>query len=165
MMFLKVVVVVDENHQVKDLDALLDALEEKVSVPHDLVTLKGMVADSLAHTSPWENIHDKLIIDATTPMQNDPIGPVVKVPVGNSRNCFCYGWCSASKDAEAFYDGNNHRSAGRAGSGGEYGGRKRTVGESSETAYLGDHRFYLETGGFQGFEMAIHHRYRCGLTG
>ncbi len=84
MMFLKVVVVVDENHQVKDLDALLDALEEKVSVPHDLVTLKGMVADSLAHTSPWENIHDKLIIDATTAMQNDPIGPVVKEHVGDS---------------------------------------------------------------------------------
>ena len=84
MMFLKVVVVVDENHQVKDLDALLDALEDKVSVPHDLVTLKGMVADSLAHTSPWENIHDKLIIDATTAMQNDPIGPVVKEPVGDS---------------------------------------------------------------------------------
>ena len=84
MMFLKVVIVVDENHPVKDLDALLDALEDKVSVPHDLVTLKGMVADSLAHTSPWENIHDKLIIDATTAMQNDPIGPVVKEPVGDS---------------------------------------------------------------------------------
>ncbi len=84
MMFLKVVIVVDENHQVKDLDALLDALEDKVSVHHDLVTLKGMVADSLAHTSPWENIHDKLIIDATTVMQNDPIGPVVKEPVGDS---------------------------------------------------------------------------------
>lgn len=84
MMFLKVVIVVDEDHQVKDLDALLDALEDKVSVPHDMVTLKGMVADSLAHTSPWENIHDKLIIDATTAMQNDPIGPVVKETVGDS---------------------------------------------------------------------------------
>jgi len=73
MMFLKVVVVVDEDHAVKDLDALLDALESGVSVPDDLVTLRGMVADSLAHTSPWENIHDKLIIDATTPVDGDPV--------------------------------------------------------------------------------------------
>ena len=83
MMFLKVVVVVDEGHAVKDLDSLLDALESRVSIPDDLVTLKGMVADSLAHTSPWENIHDKLIIDATTPVEGDPIensdlGPVSK---------------------------------------------------------------------------------------
>ncbi len=74
MMFLKVVVVVDEDHRVKDLDALLDVLESKVSIPEDLVILRGMVADSLAHTSPWENIHDKLIIDATTPAEGDPIG-------------------------------------------------------------------------------------------
>ena len=76
MMFLKVVVVVDESHDVKDLDALLDALERKVSIPKDLIILEGMVADSLAHTSPWENIHDKLIIDATTPADGDPIGLV-----------------------------------------------------------------------------------------
>ena len=76
MMFLKVVVVVDESHEVKDLDALLDALERKVSIPKDLIILEGMVADSLAHTSPWENIHDKLIIDATTPADGDPIGLV-----------------------------------------------------------------------------------------
>jgi len=73
MMFLKVVVVVDEEHPVKDLESLLDALEEKVSIPDDLVVLSGMVADSLAHTSPWENIHDKLLIDATTPADGDPI--------------------------------------------------------------------------------------------
>ena len=73
MMFLKVVVVVDEQHSVKDLEALLDAIEKKVSIPRDLVVLEGMVADSLAHTSPWENIHDKLIIDATTPAEGDPI--------------------------------------------------------------------------------------------
>ncbi|MAK32400.1 MAG: menaquinone biosynthesis decarboxylase [Acidiferrobacter sp.] len=74
MMFLKVVVVVDEDHPVKDLDALLEALEEKVNIPEDLVILRGMVADSLAHTSPWENIHDKLIIDATDELEGDPIG-------------------------------------------------------------------------------------------
>ena len=73
MMFLKVVVVVDEGHPVKDLESLLDALEDKVSIPEDLVVLRGMVADSLAHTSPWENIHDKLLIDATTPAEGDPI--------------------------------------------------------------------------------------------
>ncbi|MFL2974929.1 MAG: UbiD family decarboxylase [Candidatus Thalassarchaeaceae archaeon] len=84
MMFLKVVVVVDEDHIVKNLDSLLDALEMKVSIPDDLVTLKGMVADSLAHTSPWENIHDKLIIDATSPVDGDPIEPVEMPPVSNS---------------------------------------------------------------------------------
>jgi 3-polyprenyl-4-hydroxybenzoate decarboxylase len=84
MMFLKVVVVVDENHTVKDLDSLLDALESRVSIPDDLVTLKGMVADSLAHTSPWENIHDKLIIDATTPVEGDPIENTDLGPVSNS---------------------------------------------------------------------------------
>ena len=73
MMFLKVIIVVDEDHQVKDLEKLLDALHNKVNIPDDLVKLEGMVADSLAHTSPWENIHDKLIIDATTPSEGDPI--------------------------------------------------------------------------------------------
>ena len=84
MMFLKVVVVVDEDHVVKDLDSLLDALEMKVSIPGDLVTLEGMVADSLAPTSPWENIHDKLIIDATSPADGDPIEHVESPPVSNS---------------------------------------------------------------------------------
>jgi 4-hydroxy-3-polyprenylbenzoate decarboxylase len=84
MMFLKVVVVVDKDHAVKDLDSLLDALESRVSIPDDLVTLKGMVADTLAHTSPWENIHDKLIIDATTPVEGDPIESVDLGSVSNS---------------------------------------------------------------------------------
>ena len=84
MMFLKVVVVVDKDHSVKNLESLLDALETKVSIPDDLVTLKGMVADSLAHTSPWENIHDKLIIDATTPLEGDPIGAAETSPVSKS---------------------------------------------------------------------------------
>ena len=52
MMFLKVIIVVDEEHQVKDLEKLLDALHNKVNIPDDLVILEGMVADSLAHTSP-----------------------------------------------------------------------------------------------------------------
>ena len=73
MMFLKVIVVVDDDHPVKDLDALLSALDNKVVIDKDLIILEGMVADSLAHTSPWENIHDKLIIDATEPVVGDPV--------------------------------------------------------------------------------------------
>ena len=84
MMFLKVVVVVDEDHPVKDLEALLDSLEGKVNVPEDLVELRGMVADTLAHTSPWENIHDKLIIDATTAAEGDPIESPEEGSLGNS---------------------------------------------------------------------------------
>ena len=72
MMFQKVIVTVDEDHPVKDLDALLDALDYRVHIPNDLVFLRGMVADTLAHAAPWENIHDKLIIDATTTPDNDP---------------------------------------------------------------------------------------------
>ena len=84
MMFQKVVVCVDESHQVKDLDAFLDALNSKVSISDDLVVLNGMVADTLAHASPWENIHDKLIIDATTKTIGDPIEEVDHVGVSDS---------------------------------------------------------------------------------
>jgi len=72
LMFQKVVVVVDEDHPVKDLDALLDAIDYRVHIPDDLVFLRGMVADTLAHAAPWDNIHDKLIIDATTTPKGDP---------------------------------------------------------------------------------------------
>ena len=72
LMFQKVTVVVDENHPVKDLDALLDAIDYRVHIPEDLVFLRGMVADTLAHAAPWDNIHDKLIIDASTPPEGDP---------------------------------------------------------------------------------------------
>ena len=72
LMFQKVVVVVDENHPVKDLDVLLDAIDYRVHIPEDLVLLHGMVADTLAHAAPWDNIHDKLIIDATSTPKGDP---------------------------------------------------------------------------------------------
>ena len=72
LMFQKVVVVVDENHPVKDMDALLDAIDYRVHIPEDLVLLHGMVADTLAHAAPWDNIHDKLIIDATSTPKGDP---------------------------------------------------------------------------------------------
>ena len=54
MMFQKVIVAVDEDHPVKDLEALLDALDTKVRIPGGLVLLEGMVADTLAHAAPWE---------------------------------------------------------------------------------------------------------------
>ena len=66
MMFLKVIICVDAEHPVKNLDYLLDALENNVDIPNDLVFLEGMVADALEHASPEENIHTKLIIDATS---------------------------------------------------------------------------------------------------
>ena len=72
LMFQKVTVVVDENHPVKDLDALLDAIDYRVHIPEDLVFLRGMVADTLAHAAPWDNIHDKLIIDASPPPEGAP---------------------------------------------------------------------------------------------
>ena len=72
MMFLKSIIAVDENHNVKDLEALLKAIDYNVRIPEDLIILDGMVADSLAHASPWQNVHSKLLIDATTPTPNDP---------------------------------------------------------------------------------------------
>ena len=84
MMFLKVVVVGDEGHAVKDLDQLLDAIDRKVSIPDDIVFLRGMVADTLAHASPWENIHDKVIIDATSMAEGDPIRPFESEGVADS---------------------------------------------------------------------------------
>ena len=73
LMFLKTVVTVDPEHKVKDLDELLDALDSKVDPVNDLIILPGMVADQLAQASPWENVHDKLLIDASTPVSKDPL--------------------------------------------------------------------------------------------
>lgn len=72
MMFLKTIVAADPDHPVKDFDALLDILDTNVDPATDLVVLEGMVADQLAHAAPVENIHDKLLIDASTPVQKDP---------------------------------------------------------------------------------------------
>lgn len=72
LMFLKVIVTVDEKHPVKNLNMLLDALHSKVIINRDLQILDGQVADSLAHSAPVENIHSKLIIDASTPADSDP---------------------------------------------------------------------------------------------
>ncbi len=66
MMFLKTIVATGPEHEVKNLDALLDVLDQNVSIPDDLVVLDGMVADQLAHAAPYEGIHSKLLIDAST---------------------------------------------------------------------------------------------------
>lgn len=73
MMFLKTIVACDAEHTVKDLDALLDVLDRNVDPAHDLVILDGMVADQLAHAAPWENVHGKLLIDASIPALGDPL--------------------------------------------------------------------------------------------
>ena len=72
MMFLKAIITVDPNQNPKDLEALLDALNDKVEIANDVIVLEGMVADSLDASSPYENVHDKLIIDATTIPVRDP---------------------------------------------------------------------------------------------
>ena len=73
MMFLKSIVSVDAQHPVKDLDAFLDAIDNNVNIESDLTVIDGMVADQLAHAAPWENIHSKLLIDATSPPILDPL--------------------------------------------------------------------------------------------
>jgi 3-polyprenyl-4-hydroxybenzoate decarboxylase len=72
MMFLKTIIAIDEHQDPKDLDALLDAMNSKVDIATDVLVLEGMVADSLEAASPYENVHSKLLIDATTLAQRDP---------------------------------------------------------------------------------------------
>ena len=71
-MFLKTIIAVDEGQDPKDLEQLLDALNSKVDISTDVLVLEGMVADSLEAASPYENVHSKLLIDATTLAQRDP---------------------------------------------------------------------------------------------
>ena len=75
MMFLKVIVAIDPDQNPKDLEAFLDALNDKVEISQDIVVLPGMVADALEAASPFENVHDKLLIDATTLVSTDPRSP------------------------------------------------------------------------------------------
>ena len=72
MMFLKVIAAIDPDQDPKDLEAFLDALNDKVEISEDVVVLPGMVADSLEAASPFENVHDKLLIDATSIVPTDP---------------------------------------------------------------------------------------------
>ena len=72
MMFLKSMIVVDPDQDPKDLEALLDAMNNNVHIATDVIVLDGMVADSLEAASPYENVHSKLLIDATTLAAADP---------------------------------------------------------------------------------------------
>ena len=48
-----------------DLKALLDALNDRVDPNSDITIIDGMVSDSLEPASTYENVHSKVIIDAT----------------------------------------------------------------------------------------------------
>ena len=84
LMFTKVSVAVDANHPVKDLQAFLDTVHQRVDPAHDLIVLPGMVADTLESAAPWENVHDKLLIDATTLPDADPRRGGPGLPKGTS---------------------------------------------------------------------------------
>ena len=73
LMFLKSIIACDPSHPVKNLEALLDVLDSNVSVCDDIQVLHGQVADSLAHASPWNDVHSKIIIDASSPVVGDPL--------------------------------------------------------------------------------------------
>jgi len=84
MMFLKSIIACDPSHPVKNLESLLDVLDSNVSISDDIQILNGQVADSLAHASPWNDVHSKIIIDASSPVVGDPLHGI-KLPEGPGR--------------------------------------------------------------------------------
>ena len=86
MMFLKTIVATGPEHDVKNLDALLDVLDQHVSIPNDLVVLDGMVADQLAHAAPYEGVHSKLLIDASTPREQGAANVILEGVEGISQH-------------------------------------------------------------------------------
>ena len=70
MMFLKILIATDDNPS--NLEDLLDALNERVDPNCDITILEGMVSDSLEPASTYENVHSKIIIDATKLVSSDP---------------------------------------------------------------------------------------------
>ncbi|MBB69606.1 MAG: hypothetical protein CMB28_00655 [Euryarchaeota archaeon] len=70
MMFLKILIATDEDPS--DLDALLDVLNNRVDPNTDITIIDGMVSDSLEPASTYENVHSKVIIDATKLVTADP---------------------------------------------------------------------------------------------
>ena len=100
MMFLKVIVAVDPEQNPKDLEAFLDALNDKVEISEDVVVLPGMVADALEAASPFENVHDKLLIDATTIVPTDPRSP--DEPLEGSYNQPTPAWRQGIASPEPF---------------------------------------------------------------
>ena len=69
-MFLKILVATDEDPE--NLESLLDVLNDRVDPANDLTILAGMVSDTLEFASTFENVHSKLIIDATKIPSPDP---------------------------------------------------------------------------------------------
>ena len=102
MMFLKMIVACDPDHDVKDLDAFLDVLNDNVEPEKDLIILKGMVADSLEVASPYENVHDKLLIDATTIPSPDPRSD--STPVTGSFKENTPGWRQGKNKTDGISD-------------------------------------------------------------
>ena len=100
MMFLKSIIAVDYNQDPRDLEALLDSLNDKVEIAKDVIVLEGMVADSLDASSPYENVHDKLIIDATSIPIRDPRSP--NLPLEGSFNQETPKWRQGLNDSEKF---------------------------------------------------------------
>lgn len=105
MMFLKTMIAVDEHHDPKDLEALLDALNDKVDITTDVIVLDGMVADSLEAASPYENVHSKVLIDATTLAPADPRSP--NPPLEGSFRQHAPAWRQGEAKAPSF-DGLEH---------------------------------------------------------
>jgi UbiD family decarboxylase len=70
MMFLKIMVATDE--ECSNLDSLLDVLNNRVDPSADITILDGMVSDALESASTYENVHSKIIIDATIMPDSDP---------------------------------------------------------------------------------------------
>ena len=111
MMFLKVMAAVDADQAPNDLEAFLDALNDKVDPKEDLILLPGMVADSLDPASPYENVQMKLLIDATTLPESDPRSASDVLPEGTvgrdapewrRGNATAPGW--ESSDVQAVLD-------------------------------------------------------------
>ena len=69
-MFLKILIATDDKPS--DLEALLDALNNRVDPRTDITIIDGMVSDSLEPASTYENVHSKVIIDATKLVPADP---------------------------------------------------------------------------------------------
>ena len=102
MMFLKIITAVDQNHDPKDLDAFLDALNNKVEIAKDVIVLPGMVADALEASSPFENVHDKLLIDASSIVSTDPRSQAP--PLEGSFNIETPEWRQKGTSSSPFTD-------------------------------------------------------------
>jgi 3-polyprenyl-4-hydroxybenzoate decarboxylase len=100
MMFLKTMIAVDPDQNPKDLEQLLDSLNDKVDIKTDVIVLDGMVADSLEAASPYENVHSKVLIDATTLPAADPRSP--NPPLEGSFRQEVPAWRQGEAEAPAF---------------------------------------------------------------